>query len=391
MQRKIFFLLLIIAFMISCQTGKEDAKNFSKDYDLTINTLKEKRENVKTRDEYVAYQAEEKNNLEDLLKKYQQSPDIEEIEILRAKVLLDLNKLDEAEKKIEAVLADGPDMVTEAKMVKVNLLLLKEKFSEAYDIFKDIEGDVKDLEDLHYVYFYLSLKHKDDKIKKEYTSKFLNAKNPPKELNNNRYVLYSNLATVAAKNNDLKKAEKILKEGLAATKEERQKVILEKQLGQLGFIGKKAFPLVGDSWLNSDPVKIEKLKGKVVIVSFWAPWCTHCRAITPILVEQYNKYKDQGLMIVGLSRWYGRYEDDKVNKGEVKKEEETELIKSYLDRKKIPYPIVLTDKKEDYENYKITGLPTLVFIDKKGNFDFIQAGSAGKELIEGKIKALLSK
>ncbi len=390
MQRKIFILVFIAAFLISCQTGKEEAKKFSDDFVQIVNKLKEKKEKVNTRDEYVAYQEEEKREFETLFKKYEESPSIEEIEILRSRVLLRLKKLADAQNKIDKVLAKNPDLINEAKMVKVEILIEREQFVEACNIFKEIEAEIKDLNDLFNAYFNLALKHGDSKIREEYSKKFLAAKDIPEEYSKNRYIMYSNLAAVATLEGDLDKARNILKDAIAETKDDRQKVSLEKQLGQLDFIGKKIFSLTANTWINSYPVALENMKGKVVILSFWAPWCTHCRTMTPILVEEYEKNKDKGLMIIGLTRFYGKYEDDLQDKGEVNKDEELELIKQYLERKKMDYPVVIANEMTDYDNYKIIGLPTMVFIDKKGTFDFIQTGSTDRRIITDKIQRLLA-
>ncbi len=388
MLKKIFTLVFIAMFIISCQTGKEDAKNFSDDYIKVTNKLKESRTKVKTRDEFVAYNEEKKKEFETLLKKFEKSPSIEEIEILRSNVLLQLEKLDEAEKKIDDVLAGKPDLINEAKMVKVKILFEREKFNEAYDIFKEIESEIKDMNDLFLAYYTLGSEHEDNNVKKEYSKKFLNSKDIPESHSENKYVIYLMLASVAAEEGDFDQAEKLFKEGIAETKDPRKKALLEKSLGQLDLIGKKAFPISIETWVNSPPLEINKLKGKVVVVFFWAPWCPSCRKITPMIMEEYNKNKDQAFVLIGSTRLYGTYRDDVADKGKVNKEEEIELIKNYVDRKKISYPIAIADDKTNFDTYKIPGIPSLVFINKKGNIDFIKIGS-GDQFIKSKIKKLL--
>jgi len=388
MSKNIFILVFIVLFFMSCQTGKEDAKKFSDDYIKVTNKLKESRNKVKTRDEFVAYKEEKKREFETLLKQFEKSPAIEEIEILRSNVLLQLEKLDEAEKKIDDVLAETPDLINEAKMVKVKILFEREKFNEAYDIFKEIESEIKDLDDLFHAYYILGSEHEDNNVKKEYSKKFLNSKDIPESHSKNRYIMYLMLASVAAEEGDFDQAETLFKEGIAETKEPRKKALLEKSLGQLDFVGKKAFPIAAETWVNSSPLEVEKLKGKVVVVTFWAPWCPSCRKVTPTLVEEYNKNKDQEFVLIGSTRLYGTYRDDVDDKGKVNKEEEIELIKNYVDRKKIPYPIAIADDKANFDTYKIPGIPTLVFINKKGDIDFIKIGG-GDQFIKSRIKKLL--
>jgi thiol-disulfide isomerase/thioredoxin/GTP-sensing pleiotropic transcriptional regulator CodY len=389
MIKRISILILIAIFFMACQTGKEDAKNFSDDYSKVTEKLKEMRSQVKKRDDYVAYNAEMKREYENLLKKYEKSPAIEEIEILRSKLLLGLKKTDEAEKKIDKVLAKKPGLVTEAKMVKVKILVEKKQYEEAHNIFKEIESQVKDPNDLLNVYFYLGLEHEDNKVKEEYAKKFLNTKQMPEEHAKNRFIVYLFLSAIASEEGDLDKARQILNEGIAETQDERNKATLAKSLEQFDYLGKEAFPLSGGTWMNSSALKLKDLKGQVVVLSFWAPWCPSCRTLTPSLVDLYNENKERGFTVIGLTRLYGTYSDDVEDKGNVNKEEELELIKKYLERKKIPYPIVITEDKSDIDTYKIAGLPTLVFIDKKGNVSFTKIGAGSLPFIKQRIKQLL--
>jgi thiol-disulfide isomerase/thioredoxin len=389
--KNIFILVLMAIFLFSCQEGKEDAKQFTDEYSKITEQFRDKRSKVKTRDEYVAYKEERKNAYQNLLEKFAKSPAIEEIEILRSKTLLKLEKLDEAEEKIDGLLAKKPDLLVEAKMVKVQILFAKKKYDEAHNIFKTIESQVTDLEDLFYAYYYLGSVHKDNKVKEEYSNKFLNAKQIPERFMKYKPQMYSNLATIAKQEGNLEKARTFFNKALAATEDQRKKSSYEKKLAQLEYMGKKAFPLPARTWINSSPLKLDELEGNIVILSFWAPWCPHCRTLTSTLKEIYKENKDKGLTIIGYTRFYGQYRDDISDKGKVNKEEELELIKKYLERKEISYPIAVADDKIGQDNYKISGLPTLVFIDRKGNIDYTKIGSGSVPFVKNKVKKLLEK
>jgi thiol-disulfide isomerase/thioredoxin/Flp pilus assembly protein TadD len=389
MLKNIFVVVLMVIFLISCQAGKEEAKKFSADFTQTVDTFREKRAEVKTRDEYIAYKEERKKEFEALLKKYEESPAIEEIEILRSKALLQLGELDKAEAKIDGVLAEGPENVSEAKMVKVNILIKREKYSEAYTIFKDIETEIKDPDDLYNAYYYIGQEYDDNKVKKDYSRKFLNAQDIPENFKKSRYQMFGNLASIAMVEGDPDKARTILNEGIADTQDERQKVSLEKRLAQLDFIGQSAYPLSTKTWLNSSYQDIKQLKGKAVILFFWATWCPYCRSMYPLLLEAYDEYTERGLIVIGVTRLYGRYRDDMDDKGKVDRDEELDLIKKYLERKTILIPNIVADDKADFDSYKISGLPTMVFIDKQGNIDFFKIGSGDNAFIKEKIRKLV--
>jgi thiol-disulfide isomerase/thioredoxin len=389
MIKRISVLFFITIFFIACQTGTEDAKNFSDDYAKVSEKLRELRSQVKKRDDYVAYNAEKKREYENLWKEYEKSPDVEKIEILRSRLLLGLKKTDEAEQKIDKVLAKKPDLITEAKMVKVKILLQKKQYNEAYNIFKEIESQVTDPNDLYQAYYYLAEELEDNKLKEAYANKFLNGKQLPEDQVNNKVMMYLVLASIAKQEGDLDKAREVLNEGIADTKDERRKKALQNTLEQLDIFGKKAFPIPVGTWMNSSALKLNDLKGQVVVLFFWAPWCPSCRTLTPTIIDLFNENKDQEFTIIGFTRLYGTYSDDVEDKGKVNEEEELELIKKYVERKKIPYPIMIAEDKADLDVYKVAVLPTLVFIDKKGNVSFTKIGISNIPFIKQKIKQLL--
>lgn len=66
-------------------------------------------------------------------------------------------------------------------------------------------------------------------------------------------------------------------------------------------IGHKAPEIKAQSWLNSEPLSLAKLRGKVVVVEFWATWCPPCRQSIPHLSKLYEAYKNRGVVLVSLT------------------------------------------------------------------------------------------
>ncbi len=265
----------------------------------------------------------------------------------------------------------------------------KKKYDEAYNIFKAIEPLVKDINDLLDAYYNIGSEHADNKVKEEYSNKFLNSKQIPEDLAKNKFNVYITLAEIAKEEGNADKARKLLNDGIADTKDEKSKATLSKTLEQMDYFGKAAFPISAPTWLNSSPLKLEEMKGKPVVVLFWAPWCTYCRALMPNIVKIYNENKDSGLTVIGYTRLYGSYRDDLGDKGKVTKEEEIENIKNHLARHNMQFPIAIAEEKSVSDSYKITGIPTMIFISKKGKINYIKIGGGNIPFIKDKIKTLL--
>lgn len=120
-------------------------------------------------------------------------------------------------------------------------------------------------------------------------------------------------------------------------------------------------------------IELAKLKGKVVVINFWATWCPPCRAEIPDFIRIQEQYKNKGLVIVGISL---------DQKG-------WPAVNSFAEKTKFNYPIVLGN--EDIVNAYggIEAIPTSFFIDKKGFIIDKQVGMLTKEAFEQKLKSLL--
>jgi peroxiredoxin len=126
--------------------------------------------------------------------------------------------------------------------------------------------------------------------------------------------------------------------------------------------------------MHGTSVRLADHKGKVVLINFWATWCAPCKAEIPAFVDLYAKYKDQGLVILGISA-----------------DDDAETLRSFAAEWKLNYPVLVgRDEDKLLDAYgPLFGYPTSVIIGRDGAVCGRHVGPATKEEFEGEIKALL--
>jgi thiol-disulfide isomerase/thioredoxin len=127
--------------------------------------------------------------------------------------------------------------------------------------------------------------------------------------------------------------------------------------------------------LEGQEVTLASLKGKVVLIDFWATWCGPCRESIPHLVDLYKSYREKGFEVVGIS----------VDKGEA------EVVRRFSKAMGIPYPILIASE-EVTRNYAVTALPTTILVDRKGRIreKVIGFNSNIAKLLTARVKELTS-
>jgi thiol-disulfide isomerase/thioredoxin len=119
-------------------------------------------------------------------------------------------------------------------------------------------------------------------------------------------------------------------------------------------------------------VRLSDYKGKVVLIDFWATWCGPCKAETPWLIELSEKYKEQGLVVLGVSM-----------------DDDWPPVKAYAAKKGIAYPILLGDKSLTPGYGKLDALPVAYFLDREQRVAAIHTGAGNRRQFEESIKTLL--
>ncbi|MBO8152986.1 MAG: TlpA family protein disulfide reductase [Candidatus Marinimicrobia bacterium] len=358
-------------------------------------TLKQKIEEIKKAapagTDYSIINREADSLRKEFLKKYENTKLTEGTEYWRAKALLDMGKLDEALEKANWIIDQGGEFLSEAKLLKVLILLSKDDYQTALKTFQEIEDKVKKNEDYFKALLRLIWATEDIDTEETLCEKFVHENNIPEKYK--RYVpyIYENLADIARERGNLKQSQKILQDAIAKLKEKGETTSsLEYSLKKLNLIGTTAPPLEAKYWLNSPALNVNKLRGKILIIDFFAPWCGPCRAVIPHLVKLHDKYKTKDIIIIGYTRLYGTYRDDIRKVENVSPDEEVKLIDEFLKRFKIKYPVAVATDKTVFEAYGVRGIPTIFIIDKDGKIYDFKVGSGNEKVMEDKVKKLLT-
>jgi thiol-disulfide isomerase/thioredoxin len=156
------------------------------------------------------------------------------------------------------------------------------------------------------------------------------------------------------------------------------------QLQLLASLPSRGVPpeLYNEVWLNSEPLKLAGLRGKVIIVEFWTFGCINCKNVLPSLREWHHEYADDGLVIIG------------VHTPEFSYEEKLENVRQALVDLDVPYPVAIDSDWATWQAYQKPFnqryWPSKYFIDKAGNVRHIYIGEGYYDEQEVLIQALLA-
>lgn len=179
-------------------------------------------------------------------------------------------------------------------------------------------------------------------------SKFPDAKQAPRGL--------YNVARVAFDAEDFPRAERLYQQLVNDFPKDRLSKNARSNLSALKLLGKPAPALELNEWVGDDLGTLADMKGSPVLLVFWATWCPHCRKAMPkIENEVWQKYRDQGLKVVGVT---------KNSRGQT-----TDKVKEYLGENGYTLPVAI-DPGGTSRNYGVSGIPAAALVDKNGNVVF---------------------
>lgn len=135
--------------------------------------------------------------------------------------------------------------------------------------------------------------------------------------------------------------------------------------------------ITGGEWFNSEPLTLQQLRGKVVIIDFWTYSCINCQRTLPYLRMWHEKYSEKGLVIIGVHAPEFAFEKDPKNV--------QQAIKDFV----IPYPVVQDNDFQTWQAYQNRYWPAKYIIDKDGKIRYSHFGEGAYEETEQVIQELL--
>jgi thiol-disulfide isomerase/thioredoxin len=156
----------------------------------------------------------------------------------------------------------------------------------------------------------------------------------------------------------------------------------QKNMNLLSLEGKPAPELDLTQHIGPNPVPLSELKGKVLLLYFWAHWCGDCRSAAPVLSRLARENGDKGLVIIAPTRLYGFA----ARGEEANPEEESAYIAGIRDRDYSRIPgLAVPSSLENFVRYGSSTTPTIVIVDREGTVRLYHPGKMSYEDLASKV------
>ena len=136
--------------------------------------------------------------------------------------------------------------------------------------------------------------------------------------------------------------------------------------------------LAAGDWINSEPLKLNDLRGRVVLIEFWTFGCINCRNTLPFVKSWDHRYRDKGLTVIG------------VHSPEFDEERKVEHLRREVSSLGIRYPVVTDNDYQTWNAYKVEAWPTIFLLDKQGRIRWMHVGEGDYDEAERLIQKLLT-
>lgn len=124
--------------------------------------------------------------------------------------------------------------------------------------------------------------------------------------------------------------------------------------------------------LKGNEVSLNRLRGHLVVLNFWATWCPPCREEMPVLAAAYEDYREQGVVFVGVNVL-----------------EDADRVQEYVEWMEVPFPVVLDVTGEVVTAYRVRALPCTFFLDQEGRVVRRYTGPLTRDLLDRYLAELL--
>lgn len=125
--------------------------------------------------------------------------------------------------------------------------------------------------------------------------------------------------------------------------------------------------------LEGDTISLEDYRGKVVLLNFWASWCSSCRSEMASLESYEQTHQEEGLVVLGIN-----YEEDPAT------------VRSFIADAAVTFPMLLDEDGEVAAAYGVVGLPTSYFVDCEGRIMGFWPGAVSASALEQQLTPLLA-
>ncbi|MDX6303420.1 MAG: hypothetical protein QOI77_389 [Blastocatellia bacterium] len=136
--------------------------------------------------------------------------------------------------------------------------------------------------------------------------------------------------------------------------------------------------LATGEWINSEPLKLIELRGRVVLIEFWTFGCINCRNTLPFVKSWTDRYREKGLTVIG------------VHSPEFDEERNVEHLRREVTSLGIRYAVVTDNDYQTWSAYHVEAWPTTFLLDKQGRIRWRHVGEGGYDEAERLIQKLLA-
>ena len=126
--------------------------------------------------------------------------------------------------------------------------------------------------------------------------------------------------------------------------------------------------------LEGERITLSDLRGKVILLNFWATWCPPCRSEMPAFQEAYADYEEEGFMILAVN---------------ATRQDKPESVGAFITEYGLSFPIVLDVEGEANQLYQVQSLPTSFFIDQEGIIQEVVVGGIAEAMVRARAEKFL--